>query len=127
MAVADNLRLDGVGVHYLTLARVTSGELTVASETLPTDFALHQSYPNPFNPQVTIQFDLPVSCDVDLAIYDVLGRRVRTLVAGLQPAGSRTITWDGKDQNGSRVSSGIYFYRLTAGGFVETKKMVLMK
>ena len=88
----------------------------------PTEFALEQNYPNPFNPTTTIRYQLPVTSDVKLEVYDVLGKKVATLVSGRQEAGIYTYTL-----NASTLSSGVYFYRLQAGRFVETKKMMLVK
>jgi hypothetical protein len=88
---------------------------------------LSQNVPNPFNPQTTIRFTLPVSDRVTLSIYSASGALVKTLVNGVQPAGSHDFVWDGRDAKGSSVSSGVYFYRLTAGKFNDTKKMVLLK
>ncbi|OGC94823.1 MAG: hypothetical protein A2142_05975 [candidate division Zixibacteria bacterium RBG_16_48_11] len=95
---------------------------------LPTDFALSQNYPNPFNATTLIQFALPRSSQVKLEIFNVLGQKVVTLVDEELQAGYKQVTWDGRDQKGNIVSSGIYFYRLRAGNqFTEMKKMVLIK
>jgi len=88
---------------------------------------LYQSYPNPFNPSTTISFDLPESQPVRLAIYTVDGKRVTLLIGTVMPAGKHEITWNGRDLQGRRVTSGIYFYRLETGSFIETKRMVLVK
>jgi hypothetical protein len=95
----------------------------------PTTFrdALIQNFPNPFNPTTTIAFSLAGNSHVRLAIYDVRGARVRTLIDGPRVAGSYRVLWDGKNDGGLDVSSGVYFYRLTAGGFQSTRKMVLLK
>jgi hypothetical protein len=89
--------------------------------------ALVQNYPNPFNPTTTIRFSLARNSHVVLTIYDVRGARVRTLLDEARVSGDHRVVWDGRSDAGMRVSSGIYFYRLTAGGFRETKKMVLLK
>ncbi len=94
---------------------------------VPQAFALHQNVPNPFNPSTVIRFDLPRAAHVGLHIYDVSGRLVRTLVDTEMDAGCKEIHWDGRDGGGRRVASGIYFYRLVAGNFVQTKKMVLLR
>ena len=98
-----------------------------ADSMLPNGFALSQNYPNPFNPETQIDYALPMGIKVNLEIYDLLGQRVRTLVDGYQEAGNKTVIWDGSDETGQKVSSGIYFYKMQAGDFVETKKMSLMK
>lgn len=88
----------------------------------PTDFALSQNHPNPFNAITTIKYVLLRACDVKLAIYNIVGQKVATLVDGNQKAGYKTVRWDA-----SSFSSGIYFYRLKAGNFVQTRKMILLK
>jgi len=100
-------------------------ETTVSSDQLtenPLGFSLRQNYPNPFNPATTIRYSLPQSSDVQLEVFNVLGQRVAMLVNEQKPAGWHDITFDA-----SNLSSGIYIYRLQAGEFVETKKMVLVK
>jgi hypothetical protein len=95
---------------------------------LPETFALGQNYPNPFNPSTVINYDVPVDGGVvTLRIFDVGGRLVRTLVDSEQGAGRRVATWDGTDDRGQSVSTGIYLYRMEARGFSQTKKMLLMK
>jgi hypothetical protein len=97
-------------------------------EPLPSEFALHANVPNPFNPVTTIRYEIPVSgADVSITIYDVAGRLVRELVNGHRDAGTWSAQWNGDDDRGRRVASGVYFYRMRAGSFVETKKMVLLK
>jgi hypothetical protein len=93
----------------------------------PAVTALHQNYPNPFNPATTIAFDLRENADVSLSVYDVAGALVRRLVSRRLPAGTYTSSWDGTDGAGRRVASGVYFYRLVAGDFTATRKMVLLK
>ena len=93
----------------------------------PKDFDLYQSYPNPFNAQTVIKYDLLKPCRVTLAIYNILGQKMRTLVDGRQEAGTKTSNWDGKDQKGRDLASGIYFYQLEAGEVTQTKRMVLLK
>jgi hypothetical protein len=93
----------------------------------PHSFELFQNYPNPFNPTTSIKFSLLKSGHVILDIYNILGRRVLTLVNEELPAGYKLVTWDGKDNSGNEVASGVYFYKLKAGDFSETKKMILMK
>jgi len=91
-------------------------------------FELRQNVPNPFNPATTIAFEVPDGgAHVSLEIYDVAGRVVRTLVDGYEPAGTKTALWDGRDDAGQPVASGIYFSRMTAPEFSETAKMILMK
>ncbi|RMI04697.1 MAG: T9SS C-terminal target domain-containing protein, partial [Calditrichaeota bacterium] len=83
--------------------------------------------PNPFNPTTTIAFHLPHVSRITLHVFDVTGRRVRTLVNGKLPAGAHRVVWDGTDDGGRAVAGGVYFYRLQAGDFVATRKMLLIK
>ncbi len=94
---------------------------------LPIEFTLSQNYPNPFNPSTRISYELPGRLSVSLKIYDVNGRLVRILVNEQQNAGEKIVQWDGKDQLGKIVTSGIYFYKLEAGPFKQIKQMVLLK
>jgi hypothetical protein len=89
---------------------------------LPTSFALSQNYPNPFNPTTAINYQLPTQRHVTLVVYDMLGREVATLVNEFKHPGAYTVQWDG-----SGLASGVYFYRLSAGSFVQLKKMLLLK
>jgi hypothetical protein len=94
---------------------------------LPKEFALRQNYPNPFNPETKISFDLPNRVDVTLTIYNMLGQKVKTLVNEARPAGTYTILWDGSNNQGVKVASGIYVYTIRAGDFVQSRKMTFMK
>ncbi|NOY60019.1 MAG: T9SS type A sorting domain-containing protein [Calditrichaeota bacterium] len=93
----------------------------------PDHFALLQNYPNPFNPQTSIRFQLPQPAETKLIIFNYLGQEVRTLVKAKMKAGYHEIIWDGRNDAGLRVSSGIYYYRIISGDFKATKKMVLIK
>jgi hypothetical protein len=95
--------------------------------TLPPSFVLFQNYPNPFNQSTKIQFALVKSGLVTLSIYDLLGRKVRTLVSQHLSSGYKSVFWDGKDNSDNEVASGIYFYRLSVEDFSETKKLLLLK
>jgi hypothetical protein len=94
---------------------------------IPREFTLRGTYPNPFNSTVSIRFTLPKISDVELSIYDVLGRIVRTCRREDMPAGECHIDWDGTNDNGGKVSSGIYLYRIDAGDFEATSRMTLLK
>ena len=98
-----------------------------APGSLPDRFQLNQNHPNPFNPVTTIDYNLPRRSNVRIDIFNLLGQRIRTVVNREEPAGSYSVTWDGKDSAGKAVATGIYFYRLKAEDFVETKKMLLLK
>jgi len=94
---------------------------------IPQKFELYQNYPNPFNPSTSISFDLPEDAFVTLKIYNIIGQEIKTLVNEFKNAGRYTVVWDGKDNTGKIAPSGIYFYRITAGNFSKTLKMVLTK
>jgi hypothetical protein len=96
------------------------------SELLPSVSALSQGIPNPFRPSCTIQYDLPTAQIVTLRVFDVTGTVVRTLVNARQEAGPHRELWDGRAGDGTALPSGVYFYRLEAGDFVATRKMVLL-
>ncbi len=97
-------------------------------QTTPTEFALLQNFPNPFNPDTTIGYELAESADVTLQIYNVVGQVVRTLIAAEpQSVGRYQVRWDGMDDRGTPVSSGIYFYQISAGKFQDVRKLMLLK
>lgn len=99
----------------------------VKTDNVPKTYALSQNAPNPFNPTTKISFALPATGDVHLSVFNVLGQQVKELVNGTMEAGVHEVIWDGKDNNGTSVASGIYFYKINANSFVSTKKMVLLK
>ena len=99
-----------------------SVEVPIDHEVIPTSFAFHQNYPNPFNPITTLRYDLPQESDVTLTIYDITGRMVQTLVNELQQSGVKKVIW-----NASDVSIGVYIYRIQAGNFTQTRKIILLK
>jgi len=94
---------------------------------LPIDFALNQNHPNPFNPTTEISFSLPTDSYVKLAIFNIMGQRVSMLVDDYKQAGNHTVTWNGQDDIGASVASGVYFYRIEAGDYSDCRKMLLMK
>jgi hypothetical protein len=96
-------------------------------QALPLTFQLHNAFPNPFNPVTTLRYDLPEQANVNIIIYDMLGRQVRTLVNQTQDAGFKSVIWDATNDFGKQVSAGVYIYQIQAGEFVQTKKMVLLK
>ncbi len=122
------------GVHNPTytvaLLNASIGAITGVErvdQTVPATFALGQNYPNPFNPTTEIGFSVPQRSTVVLEVFDMLGKHVSTLVNDVKDAGSYRATWSGLDKNGDRVASGIYIYRLQAGTYTASKKMVLLK
>jgi len=122
----------GIVASVDTLKNFTLNDLYTVDvddeSTLPKEFALAQNYPNPFNPSTTIKYEIPSVAsgfslsNVTLKVYDILGREVATLVNQQQKAGYYEVNWDAGNN-----SSGIYFYKLHAGSFVETKKMILLR
>jgi hypothetical protein len=129
---------DGWGVYYKVAALdfvgnesdpASAGTTTAIDRpAIPQTFGLYPNVPNPFNPTTSIRYDVaPGGGVVTLRIYDVTGRLVRTLVDGPQPAGQKSVTWNGRDNQGRGVASGIYFYRLQASGYEKTLKMVLVQ
>ena len=101
--------------------------LAKGEEGIPKEFQLNQNYPNPFNPTTIITFALPKDAFVNITVYDLLGREVKTLVSNDMPVGNHSVEWRGDDNSGARVSSGAYLYKIAAGDFVLIKKMILMK
>ncbi len=115
--------LDGTTTYSNAITVKVSGVLGVGdTRSLPTQFALQQNYPNPFNPSTVINYELPKAVYVRLVVYDMLGREVATLINGTQDAGYKSVQF-----NAANLPSGIYTYRLTAGTYVEVKKMALLK
>ena len=99
----------------------------LADRDTPTDFVLEQNYPNPFNPGTSIKFEIPADGYVELTVYDVSGREVRTLAQRSFAAGPHAVPWDGRNSAGVEVSSGVYFYKLTVAGNTQLRKMVMIR
>jgi hypothetical protein len=102
-------------------------QVSVINETFPITYNLYNAYPNPFNPVTTLQYDLPEDGFVNITIYDMMGRVVKTLVNGSQTAGYKSIQWNATNDRNEPVSAGLYLYTIQAGKFRQTKKMVLLK
>jgi len=94
---------------------------------LPNKFNLNQNYPNPFNPSTEISYFLPHAAIVELSIYDITGRHVKTLVKENQPVGRKKVNWNGRDNNNIEVASGLYFYQLKAGEISLVRRMLLLR
>lgn len=94
---------------------------------IPEVFGLGENYPNPFNPTTLISYDLPEASQVTMTVYDMMGRQVKALVQEFQPAGNHSVIWNATNDNGTRMSGGIYFYQIKAGSFLQTHKMILLK
>lgn len=115
---------DRSGKVYIEAAKVN------AAKALPKVFSLSQNSPNPFNPSTTISYEIPESsgaAKVVVAVYNIRGQKVITLVDELKEAGQYSVNWNGRNENGRRVSSGVYFYRMSAGDFTAVRKMVIVK
>ncbi len=115
---------DDTGTPILSSVSTTATEDALG---VPEAFALAPNYPNPFNPSTAIEYALPRPATVRLVVYDALGRAVRTLVKAEQPPGSYTVAWDGQNDSGTPVPSGVYLYRIVAGDFVQARTMLLVK
>jgi hypothetical protein len=120
---AESFSWTGVG------DRLEIGPLTTRTggATLPSQFGLEQNYPNPFNPATTVLFSLPEPMHATLEVYNILGKKVKTIFDGMGKAGANSVVWHGDDSFGEPVASGVYLYRIKAGAFEKTRKMVLMK
>ena len=122
LALTDYYWDDTKGVTYSCISGAAS-----AAKSTPAEFTISQNYPNHFNPVTQFSVNLMSETHVSLAIYNVAGQKVRTLVDGPLPAGSHSITWDSTNDMGEAISGGVYFYRVVAGDEVVTKKMLLLK
>ncbi len=123
----NNLRWNEGEVVENAAEMTLSYALGIGEELLPDVYALHQNYPNPFNPITTLRYDLPEQSMVNIIIYDLLGRQVRTLINQTQDAGFKSVIWNATNDHGKPVSAGVYLYKIQAGEFVQTRKMVLLK
>jgi hypothetical protein len=119
--------LHGFGTPNVDITTLDYTGLSTVSEGVPIEFSLHENYPNPFNPKTTISFELLHNDFVNITIYDILGREVKTLINQTQDAGYRSVIWDATNDYGKPVSAGIYLYQIQAGEYISTKKMVLLK
>jgi hypothetical protein len=115
---------EGVWSTIFSYTDVKNGE---EGDNRPDNYSLSHNYPNPFNPETQIDYAIPRNCQVKLAVFNILGQKVKSLVDEFQTVGCKTIEWDGRNENGQECASGVYFYKLKAGEFSETKKMILMK
>ncbi|NKB68889.1 MAG: T9SS type A sorting domain-containing protein [Candidatus Latescibacteria bacterium] len=128
------LQETSLGEHWIKLSRnveVQGDPFTAVLETrdgtVPDDFALNQNFPNPFNAGTVIQFSLPTASPVELAVFNLAGQKVATLAEGVRTAGQYRLEWDGRDDGGRELASGVYLYRLQAGDQVETRKLLLLR
>ena len=115
------------GSVFIPLSLTVTGMGSHDEALLPKEFALHQNYPNPFNPRTRVRYDLPDNENVTIIIYDLLGRQVKQLVDSYQEAGFKSIIWNATNDFGKPAPAGVYLYKIQAGDFIQTKKMVLLK
>ena len=101
--------------------------LLIDKDVIPLKYYLHQNYPNPFNPITTLNYGLPEDAMANITIYDMMGRQVKTLTYGFQTSGYKSVEWNATNDQGEPVSAGVYLYKIQAGDFVDTKKMILLK
>ena len=136
--VDQDVEQSGTWEYWITAVDVNGNESDpsgVVSVTLsawdvnavPTAYALEQNYPNPFNPSTQIRYALPEEARVTISVYDLMGRKVRTLVNDVQSAGYRSVIWNATNDMGRQVSAGVYIYSIQSGDFIQNRKLVLMK
>jgi hypothetical protein len=133
----DTLNVSGGSVSFylkkspVFIEEISNTSIEKTGSITPNEFQLNQNYPNPFNPQTTISYQLPVFSRVTLKIYDTLGKDVRTLVNENKSAGYHSVMWDGRDNSGRQVTSGIYFYKIAFNSnnqrMSKIRKMVYLK
>jgi len=121
--------VNGFAIKFTTKAPavVSVGDDGEIEDIIPAAYTLDQNYPNPFNPQTIITYSIPEPAFVKLCVYDINGTLVNTLYEGNQSVGRFQTAWDGKNSSGMKVGSGVYFYRIQANSFIQTKKMILLK
>jgi hypothetical protein len=128
LTLVDN---SGTVIEPLTADTIEFGYGNWAADDLPdaipAAFALHPAYPNPFNPETTIRYDVQNTSHILLTVHDLLGRTIATLFDETRDAGSYTISWRGRDDSGASVPSGVYFVRMNTGSFTATQKLMLIR
>jgi len=125
--VVTNRYSDNVSI----LLNRTGGPLDVENHQddylLPDKHYLGQNYPNPFNPTTTIEYKIPARSHVTISVYNILGEKIKTIINDIMPTGTHIIAWDGRNDKGEMVATGIYFYQIKAGDFTKSRKMLLLK
>ncbi len=96
-------------------------------ENIPSEIVLYQNYPNPFNSQTTFRFSIPKCIGVEFSIFNITGEKIRTLISGTAESGLHLLDWNGRNEKGIHVVSGLYFYKLKSGDFIQSRKMLLLK
>ena len=114
-------------IKKITFSGLTSIEDPGKIKTVVDNFVLFQNYPNPFNPSTNIQYNLSIPGNVEVSIYNISGQKIRQLVCENQQEGNHTLVWDGKNNNGEAVTSGLYLYKVIFENTVSSKKMILVK
>jgi hypothetical protein len=125
--LVETISIDGLSTFYGPTQATVSSAVARDINAQPTEFALKQNYPNPFNPSTQIRYELSSASQVNVTIYDILGSEVRSLVNQYQPAGAYSVSWDGTDNSGQRLESGIFIYEMRAGQHVLYQKMTMLK
>ena len=128
--LAENSPCVGTGQNSTNMGTLGIGcnnYLSIINDIAPMQYILHQNYPNPFNPVTSLRYDLPNDGLVNITIYDMMGRIVKTLVNTSQTAGFKSVKWNATNDRNEPISAGLYLYAIQAGEFRQTKKMVLLK
>lgn len=129
LGLNDEIFWDNYGYYVAFISG--SGHITGLRDTenqnAISDFSLSQNFPNPFNPTTTINYSVPGASNVNITVYDINGQVVKNLLSEFKNSGNYSLNWDGKNDSGSTVSSGTYFYQVQIGNLVQTKKMILLK
>lgn len=118
---------DSSGLFGPVMVSARTDVAVCGEDQLPSRYGLSQNYPNPFNPETTIEYQIPQAGDVHMAVFNILGQKICTLVDEARVAGRYQVIWDGRDDSGRPVASGVYFCHLTAGSYRQTRKMTLLK
>jgi hypothetical protein len=119
--------VDYTNAFFSSMDECISASTLSLDQLYPNNFLLYQNYPNPFNPFTKISYQIPFDALVNITIYDMNGRSIRGLVDEQQSAGFRSVFWNAKDDNNIPVSAGIYLYKVQAGNYIQTRKMVFLK
>lgn len=125
--VSDGLLLTASTNAWKFIFRQQTTAITTRGLDVPGKFDLEQNYPNPFNPTTTINYQIPFQSAVEVAVYNIVGEKIRVLVEENQAAGFYTLHWDGMTQSGDQAAAGIYIYRIRAEGFTKSREMLLLK
>jgi len=133
-AIDDFVPIGGESYYYwiqavgsLGASKIATADVITRIVEMPGEFSLSAAYPNPFNPSTTLEYSIPAESHISLVVYDALGRKVAILVDGIMKPGSYTAVWDGRDESGSMLGSGLYIYRFTAGSFTAQGKVMFLR